>query len=191
MSDKESPDRYQSADALARVVEQAIRLQRSAEVAVVRSEGMAEQLGRAADRIPKVVSEEIARNLSSAADKAAERMSANLTEVHEAANRATAAFRAIEQRVSWKVYGLALGAFTFVCITTVSAMHYMTPTVDDIRQLRAERESLMADLNRLEAAGARAQISSCRDDRGRTHVCIRTDEAKGRYGEDYRILYGH
>lgn len=191
MSDKESPDRYQSADALARVVEQAIRLQRSAEVAVVRSERMAEQLGYAADRIPTVVSEEVARSLSSAADKAAERMSANLKEVHEAATRATATFRAIERRVSWKIYGSALGAFAFVCVTTVAAVRYMTPNIDDIRQLRAERESLMADINRLEAAGARAQMSSCRDNRGRTHVCVRTDEAKGRYGDDYRILYGH
>lgn len=191
MSGKESPDRYQSADLLVRVVEQAIRLQRSAEAAAGRSERMAEQLGRAADRIPTAVSEEVARNLSSAADKAAERMSANLKEVNEAANRATATFTAIERRISWKVFGLVLGAFAFVCVTTVAAVQYMTPNIDDIRQLRAERESLMADINRLEAAGARAQMSSCRDDRGRTHVCVRTDEAKGRYGADYRILYGH
>ena len=118
-------------------------------------------------------------------------MSANLKEVHEAANRATATFKTIEHRVSWKIYGLALGAFAIVCVTTVAAVQYMTPNIDDIRQLRAERESLMADINRLEAAGARAQMSSCRDDRGRTHICFRTDETKGRYGDDYRILYGH
>lgn len=191
MSDRESPDRYQSADMLARVVEQALRLQRSAEAAVGRSERMAEQLGRAADRIPTAVSEAVARDLSSAADKAAERMSANLKEVHEAANRAAATFRSIERRVSWKVYCLALGAFGFVCVTTIAAVQYMTPNIDDIRRLRSERESLIVDINRLEAAGARAQISSCLDDRGRTHVCVRTDEAKGRYGDDYRILYGH
>ncbi len=151
---------------------------------------MTEQIGRAAERIPTEVSSAVERSLNSAADKAAERMTADLKGAHEAAEHATTAFRAIERRVSWKVYALTLSAFALVCAMTVIAVRYLTPNIDDIRRLRAERETLMADINRLEAAGARAQISSCRDDHGRTHVCVRVDEAKGRYSDDYRVLYG-
>lgn len=190
MGDERARPHDAAADRLAKVVEQAVRLQRSAQAAVDESRKAVEELKAAGAAVPKLVQFEIDRLLKDSAKSATEANVQILNGTRASAEKTMAAFRKIERRASWKVGFLAAGVLSLVALTAVALAYCLTPTLDEIRALRMEREALIDDQKKLKAAGADAQLRTCIDPQERKRLCVRVNDAV-QVGAGYKVLFGH
>ena len=181
-------------DALQHVVEAALANEETISASADSLRQTAETLKQQSSLLPVRAAKEVERAASSAASTAAHALSTKLTNVLDAAERARVSYERAAQLSFWRVAGTALFASACgVAAMTVIAL-YLLPNPGKLMEMRRTEAQLEQRIQALTEAGGRINIERCSDrDRGRTFLCIQTDETSStqytRGSQTFRIPY--
>ena len=108
-------------------------------------------------------------------------------EVHA---RAAAALDALRRAANWRQMLLGGALAVLVVGITLAGFWLLTPSRDELKELRAERAQLQSAIDLLASRGGRADFKICGV--GNAHLCVRVEPKLGRYGEekDYFVVKG-
>ncbi len=110
-----------------------------------------------------------------------------LREVHQEAEQAAVALRALARQASWR--GLAwavVAALTAVAVPLVAVM-WLAPSPAEMARARTLRDDLARNVAGLEARGGRAAWTRCGDP---PRLCVRIDRQAPKYGDhgEYAVV---
>lgn len=146
-----------------------------------------EALKRASERLPVTVGAAIETVLEPAAEKAAAKMTATWAQANAAAAEATKTFAAAQEKLRWKMLAYACTGALALVVLIAAAMAYLSPTERELKELRAERQTLLADMDRLRKVGAGLQVTQC-NHQGQLKTCVRVDPNSPRFEGGYVLL---
>ncbi|GKS83086.1 hypothetical protein AVMA1855_03060 [Acidovorax sp. SUPP1855] len=178
---------HQLSDMLQSLMQQAAVLQQKADASMVQSRQASDALKRASDRLPLTVGTAIETVLEPAAEKAAAKMTATWAQANAAAAEATRTFAAAQETLQWKMLAYACTGALAVVVLIAAAMAYLSPTERELKELRAERQMLLADMDRLRKAGAGLEVAQCTH-QGRPRTCVRVDAQSPRFEGGYLLV---
>lgn len=131
------------------------------------------------DDLDEVVRDEIRRTLVE-----------ELKELTVESTRAAQALRRMQRTAN--VRGLFWAAVLATLATAIPGafMHWMLPTSGEIDSLRARRDRLLINVQKLEQQGGRAEFRQCGD---AARLCVRIDKVSPVYGEkgDFMVMKGY
>lgn len=182
-------DPYKEADLLASAIEHALTLQRAADKALEELRKTKGELSHIARSMPGDVQRVIEQQLNGAADEAARRLDGKLKGTLAVAAEATRDFERIRRWLKWQAWAFAVGLFALMFAALVLAPRLMVPSADELQSLRAERDALLQNNERLRQAGVSALLAQCKDERGRLRPCVKVDDRQVFEG-GYRVLKG-
>jgi hypothetical protein len=114
-----------------------------------------------------------------------------LAALEQQANAAAAALEAMRRAANWRQVLLGGALAVLVAGITLGGFWLLTPSRQEILQLRAERAQLESAIDLLASRGGRADLKTCGV--GNAHLCVRVEPRLGRYGEekDYFVIRGY
>jgi len=114
-----------------------------------------------------------------------------LLELEQQTNQAATALEAMRRAADWRQVLLGAVRAALVSGITSGGFWLLTPSREELKQLRAERAQLQSSIDELAQRGGRADFKTCGV--GNTHLCVRVEPRFGRYGEekDYYVVRGY
>jgi len=146
-------------------------------------------LERQTSALPMDVSAVLAAELASELTK-------RFNAVTQQAEQARIHFERAARISVWKLFAIPTLCFLIALLGLGLYLRFVLPDARRLQGLRAERDQLESGIELLEQKGGKAQLTNCVSEKGKSRLCIRTDETAGTYGDAqgravYRIIYGY
>ncbi|MBS0366320.1 MAG: hypothetical protein JSR67_10920 [Proteobacteria bacterium] len=102
-----------------------------------------------------------------------------------------AALERLQRTAHWRSVLWAAGLTALALLITLGGFWLLTPSREEMKQLRAERAQLQGEIDLLESRGGRADFKPC--GAGNKHLCVRVIPQLGRFGDskDYLVVRDH
>jgi hypothetical protein len=116
-----------------------------------------------------------------------------LNELHaltEDSRHAAAALRRLQRVANLRLVAWSIGVLTLAAIAPLGIAWYLLPTPASVATLKATRDQLTSNIDRLSHQGARMELRRCGDAQ---RLCVRVDRSAPAYGAgaDFFIVKGY
>ncbi|MTV42035.1 hypothetical protein [Duganella radicis] len=174
-------------DVIGALLEAAVRDQHAINDAIKEMKGSRRKMDDASDTLPSTVASRVSASLKVAIDDAANTLLERFNHATTEADRAAAAYQKASREAPRRFVLLGIGV-TFVAITALATLAWcFTPSMDEIRARRAERDNLENQVEWLKQA-AHSDLTTCRLKNNTVRLCAKLDRQFSDQWGGYRII---
>lgn len=174
-------------DVIGALLEAAMRDQRAIKESIESMKVSQKKMDNASDSLPSAVALRVSASLKVAIDDAADILLDQFKHATTEADRAAAAYQKASREAPRRFVLIGIGVTVVAIAALTTLAWYFTPSMDEIRARRAERDQLESQIDWLKNA-VHSDLTTCRLKSNTVRLCAKLDRQFSDQWNGYRII---